>query len=653
MKQTLLIGLADDLRFQSGQQSWTGKTLEEIKKLFDISTLTVDNLDKSIGYFSKTADKTRKCIEITVTSVTVDNDRFAISFTAGQEINLTAEQLKKKAQRILRSENILPTNAFMPFCTVLNETQTKKFFKSETLIEEVNNLIKKSDWISIYKKFEPIENLKKNTEIWNDEDLLSNISFATAKLSEIYIDLRKIFQNDNEKNKFLAQQKKYREATELLRKRCIEINPYNPLYYSNLGYSHYQYVRELTQLGGRRDGRPLEEIEKAIQYLDKAIAINGARVNDLYRKGQMLSEIFPKLTLFAKSKMPSADKYKTVNEKISEGINAFETAIAVFENLSPDDFKRKSYYKEYVKCCYDGARAYSDLVSNNWDEIQFVLSLDHNISEEDKVTYIPDDLKNIHKALALIEKCCIVDNIPAMPQPEPKEIIDLASHTGAVEGVYKLYSFGKHLFTKYWILSGYGQRTNHNADICRNKAELFYKKALDFPWSDEKERADKTFVAEKLCRLYISKKQYDKAAETIRPFIRNRTDYYVRYTFASALMLNGKYDEAQKQLDLAISYPQSNKEMWLGHFLKACADLRGNNLDSSKLNLQKAIKQAETDGKKNLDSLLIAQGFISIKENDKQHATEFLELALEINPYRVSIQKRVPNWRQQQDNGQQ
>jgi tetratricopeptide (TPR) repeat protein len=351
--------------------------------------------------------------------------------------------------------------------------------------------------------------------------------------------------------------------------------------------------------------------------------------------------------------MPSADKYKTVNEKISEGINAFETAIAVFENLSPDDFKRKSYYKEYVKCCYDGARAYSDLVSNNWDEIQFVLSLDHNISEEDKVTYIPDDLKNIDKALALIEKCCIVDNIPAMPQPEPKEIIDLASHTGAVEGVYKLYSFGKHLFTKYWILSGYGQRTNHNADICRNKAELFYKKALDFPWSDEKERADKTFVAEKLCRLYISKKQYDKAAETIRPFIRNRTDYYVRYTFASALMLNGKYDEAQKQLDLAISYPQSNKEMWLGHFLKACADLRGNNLDSSKLNLQKAIKQAETDGKKNLDSLLIAQGFISIKENDKQHATEFLELALEINPYRVSIQKRVPNWRQQQDNGQQ
>ena len=177
------------------------------KRFFDLSTLTVDNIDKSIVYFSKTADKTRKCIEITITSVTVENECFAISFTAGQEINLTAEQLIKKAQRILRSEKILPTNAFMPFCTVLNETQTKKFFKSETLNDVVNDLIKKKDWISIYKKFEPIENLKKNTEIWNNEDLLSNISFATAKLSEVYIDLRKHFQNYNEKDKFLAQQK--------------------------------------------------------------------------------------------------------------------------------------------------------------------------------------------------------------------------------------------------------------------------------------------------------------------------------------------------------------------------------------------------------------------------------------------------------------
>ncbi|MEO0075831.1 MAG: hypothetical protein ABIK31_07000 [candidate division WOR-3 bacterium] len=243
MKQTLLIGLSDDQRLQSGQQSWTGRTLEEIKKLFDLSNLTVDNLDKSIAYFSKTADKTRKCVEINITSVTIDSERFAITFTTGQEINLTAEQVKKKAQRILRSEKILPTNAFMPFCTILNEVQTKKLIKQETLIEEVNELIKKSDWISIYKKFEPIQNLKNNSEIWNDEDLLIKISFATAKLSEVYIDLRRNFQNEQDKNKFLAQQKKYRKATELLRHRCIEINPTNPLHYSNLGYSHYQYVR--------------------------------------------------------------------------------------------------------------------------------------------------------------------------------------------------------------------------------------------------------------------------------------------------------------------------------------------------------------------------------------------------------------------------
>jgi len=652
MPYSVFIGIVDEQRLQTGQQVWSGKALEEIKKLFDLSQPTVENIGKSFAYFSKTADKAKKCTELKITAVTNDTDSFGISFTViAEPTDITSEQLKQKAQKILRSEKVLATNAYMPFCTILNESQSAKFFRSDTISDKVNELIKNSDWIGIYKMFEPINNIKTKPEFWNDEDLLSHISFATAKLSEVYINLKQNFPNDNDRNKFLAQQKKYREATEFLRQRCLELNPTNPSIHSNIGYSHYQYARELTQQGGRRNGKPLEEIEKSLQYLNNALAINPTRVNDLYRKGQMLSELLPKLVLFSRGARPEADKYKFVNDKIKEGIKAFEDAISAYENFpKQDEFNRKRYYKEYVKCSYDAARAYSDLVANNWDEVQFVLSLDHNISEDDKVTYIPDDLKNIDKALELIEGCCLVDNIPAMSAPETKSVIDVAAHAGVVEGVYKLYSFGKHLFTKYWILSGYGQRTNPIADDCRNRAEEFYKRALAFDWSAEKERADKSFVAEKLCRLYISRKEYEKASEVIRPFIRRRTDYYVRYTFASALMLGGHHKEAKQQLDWAMEYPQSNKEMWLGHFLKACSDLRSNSIESSKENLAKAIKTAEQDGKKNLDSLLIAQGFISIKEDDKKNATKFLEEALEINPYRVAIQKRVPTWKKTDNN---
>ncbi len=78
-------------------------------------------------------------------------------------------------------------------------------------------LIKNSDWIGIYKMFEPINNIRTKPDLWNDEDLLSHISFATAKLSEVYINLKQNFPIDNDRNKFLAQQKKYREATEFLK----------------------------------------------------------------------------------------------------------------------------------------------------------------------------------------------------------------------------------------------------------------------------------------------------------------------------------------------------------------------------------------------------------------------------------------------------
>ncbi|HEY5536236.1 MAG TPA: hypothetical protein VIL99_15035 [Ignavibacteria bacterium] len=650
MPFTIFIGIADEQRLQTGQQVMSGKALEEVKKLFDLSLLKVENVEKCYAYFSKSTDKTKKCTELKITAISFDNNRLSISFTVGQETNITSEQLKQKAQKILRSERILATNVYMPFCTVLNESQASKFFRSDTISDKVNDLIKISDWISIYKLFEPIKSLKDKSEIWNDEELLGHISFATAKLSEVYINLKQNFPNDQLKNEFLTQQKKYRDATEFLRKRCLELNPTNPAIFSNLGYSHYQYARELTQPGGRRDGKPIEEIGKSLQYLNEALIIQPTRINDLYRKGQMLSELLPKLILFSRGAIPHTDKYKQANEKIREGIEAFEYAISVYENFPKDDkFNRKRYYKEYVKCYYDAARAYSDLITNNWDEIQYVLSLNHNINDNDKVTYIPDDLKNIDKTLILIEACCVVDNIPAMSKPGPKDIISLAEYSGAVEGVYKLYSFGKHLFTKYWILSGYGQRTNGNTDVCRNRAEIFYKKALEFPWSAEKDKADKSFIAEKLCRLYISQEDYKKASDLIKPYIRKRTDYYIRYTFASALILEGKYTDAKQQLDLAMEYPQSNKEMWLGHFLKSCADLRSNKLDSSKQNLAKAIKQAEQDGKKNLDSLFIAQGFISIKENDKENAIKFLKQALEINPYRVSIQKRVPTWKKSDD----
>jgi tetratricopeptide (TPR) repeat protein len=106
-------------------------------------------------------------------------------------------------------------------------------------------------------------------------------------------------------------------------------------------------------------------------------------------------------------------------------------------------------------------------------------------------------------------------------------------------------------------------------------------------------------------------------------------------------MLQGMYDDARAQINQALEDTKGNKELWLGKFLDSIALLRAGNIAESKIELNKAIVDAEKEGKTNLDSLLITQGYIAIKEGKKSEAMELFKSSLEINPYRVSVQKRV------------
>ena len=117
------------------------------------------------------------------------------------------------------------------------------------------------------------------------------------------------------------------------------------------------------------------------------------------------------------------------------------------------------------------------------------------------------------------------------------------------------------------------------------------------------------------------------------------------YTLSLAYMNNNEFDKAKECIDSAINDKYGNKELWLGHFLQACNSLRGGDIKESKNALETASKIAKESGKENLDSLLIAQGFISYKENKKNEALGFLEEAQKLNPYRLFVNKRIDKWK--------
>jgi hypothetical protein len=57
---------------------------------------------------------------------------------------------------------------------------------------------------------------------------------------------------------------------------------------------------------------------------------------------------------------------------------------------------------------------------------------------------------------------------------------------------------------------------------------------MKFKWSVESKNRSKSFIAEKLARIYISKREYVKAADVLKYFIKGKAEYYIRYTYSTA-----------------------------------------------------------------------------------------------------------------------
>jgi tetratricopeptide (TPR) repeat protein len=169
--------------------------------------------------------------------------------------------------------------------------------------------------------------------------------------------------------------------------------------------------------------------------------------------------------------------------------------------------------------------------------------------------------------------------------------------------------------------------------------------ALRFPFPENLKRQSKAFIAERLCRVLLTKGEFVKGVEILKPYIKEKTDYYIRYTYSTALYKSGKYDEAKHQIKKSMENIKSNKEIWLGHFMLSCIDIKKGDLTEADVNLHKAITEAGKSGKKNTDSLYLAGAFIHYKAGCKETAVKFLETAIKINPHRRGVKERLNKWK--------
>ena len=526
-------------------------------------------------------------------------------------------------------------------------TQTIK-----TLREQLKALKSKHDWLGVYRKFQPITQLPQNDSIWNDSQILSDIGFACAKLAETGPKELLVFRDQNYKNDFLKQQAEYRKHTMLTRKRCIEIAPKHAGYRSDLAYTYYQNINELTQPRGRRDGNLRKEIENFLETVNKTLDLQPNRVQDLYRKGRILTNVLPKQILWSRSYEDYGDfteKSKRANELCEQGIQTLLTTKKLWESLR-DESLRKRHRKDYIKSLYLLTQTYYDKIKD-WDESVFTLNLRDDVLPDQQIIANKNDMQNVNQAIQIINECCKTDCPPELRQhvkQQEKNLEALASHNGVVEGVYKLYSIGKFFFGKYWILSGYGLKETTEAIEARETAERYLQAALTCEWPPQKAKQDKNFIAERLARVFISKGEYDQAFSIIESIPQKKleyVDYYILHTCALAMLKSNQINETQVILDFAKKSKQ-NKELWLTHFLKGCAHIEANEIELAQEQFEISHNVAEKLGKKHIDSLLIAKAVVEYKSDNVSEALKLLEEARKLNPKRISISERIRKWQQ-------
>ncbi len=534
-----------------GSFFWGEKYFPDIKEHLPVNTVEIISVSEGLIYFNKTSMKDRPALKIKITKSHLTKVYLKIYYKILGESEYKSYQVRNAIKQYFGKKTLLD----LPYCCIVEKDKFDKIISAGNITFDIENYVKSNNWIEIYNILEKHFPLEKSN-LWNDAEVLNKFSFATAKLSECSENLKKKFPDEEKRKQFIKSKKYFRELTIKLRKRCIELSPKNATYYSNLAYTYYQSVTELVIPNGRRDGNLLDDAEKAIQYFDKALSIDAARINDMYRKGILLSEILPDYTLYKISKgentnnIPSSDeKYNSAIKSITMGIDELVKLTNTYENFDSQtnpgeksEFNKNHYKKYYVKALYHIAQKTLKIARLDFNLINLLYGYSPLQYDEQNIS---DALSNLNLANNYIEKCIINDY---NRKKEEKYLIDLVECDNFIPAVYKSYL--KALVETY--LYALTKKAKHLIS-----AKDFYYKALELNFPRELSNQNKIFIKEKLSVLNLLEGKFEAAIKMLEPlyesssksFNKKRFPDYAAFTLTIALILYGNRQRAEEIIE--------------------------------------------------------------------------------------------------------
>ena len=248
-----------------------------------------------------------------------------MEFGKGKALPLQNGHIGEGVLRLARRQGVSGADGYAPLLVFAEKEDYDEVCGSAAVLGELDTLMGNGDYKAVCMRFAPLRNIKADSKIWNNADILYRLGRACSKLSTTLL----IKAGEKKKLRDCAQ---YRAFAVAFLKHGAELEPDSARCATALAYRYYSNVHELMRPGERRDQDLEKEMEFANEWLSRALEIYPGSVRNNYRKGKLIIEKQAPYLLFGKHAY-GKEEAAVLREIREVGEEHLATAISLYEGM--------------------------------------------------------------------------------------------------------------------------------------------------------------------------------------------------------------------------------------------------------------------------------------------------------------------------------
>lgn len=503
-----------------------GKPLAQTAKAFEDYATRVQEVTAAVVYLAGRTNAAEPAGMLTVKGASADADGITLKFDASSRLELLSGAVSDEVYRQSRDNGWLSEEGYAPQLIFMEEAAFDFFRQRAVLCAKMDALTDAGDHKAAVMLCAPLKVVKDDPMLWDSAEVLYRLGRACSKLATTLL-------IKSAETKKLDRCRQYREMCEVFFKRGAELEPDNARFATALAYRYYSNVHELMRPGERRDQDLEAEIEKANEWLSRALEIYPQSVRNNYRKGKLIIEKQAPYLLFGKRAF-GAREAELLREIREVGEEHLATAVALYEALESESDKARDR-REYAKALFVLGSYYLD--DSYLPVHEYYL---RRVAGREDIRPIASISKlDIKAAIELLEKAFAAETDMPLEKLDI-ELLTQLHKEWTRSPVEKLYTLGcAHSSMAFIALT---EEDDEKRKVHASAALKYLQAAKDVADKSKDRKRNTWHISEKLAWTYMHMGQYDRAARLIS---RAKSGYIVN-TYALALLLMGGTQAVKK-----------------------------------------------------------------------------------------------------------